>query len=275
MKKINLLLVGLLLGTFASAQVKLSLTLLPDGKTYQVAMLPETTWTTPQNTTGAVQVVVAVPGTEPFLVKNLESKLPGVTWLDDSYVENPDAAPDWQFISFSIKELGTKNIPYEAGVETPLFIFRSASGDCHNGLQLFDNNDPVVKAVAKNKFNITQNFTVLGMRGNAFAGIAHTAVDCPQLPTDQPENWIGKVKASPIPAGSFVDFSWVNQAGVESLELQLFNDKGQIVQQHTLSTKPGAQTFHAELSAKAQGIYSATFIANGKQRETVRLAVMP
>jgi hypothetical protein len=138
---------------------------------------------------------------------------------------------------------------------------------------LLDNGDPLVKAVVKNNFNITQSLTVLGMRGNAFAGIAANKVECPELPgAELPETFISKVKASPIPAGSFVDFSWVNGEELFTLELQLFNEQGQIIQQHKLNTKPGAQTFH---EGKTQGIYSATFIANSKQRETVRLAVMP
>jgi hypothetical protein len=270
------MLIGLLLATLATAQVHLSLSLLPDGKTYQVSMTPERTWESPWNTTGSVQVVVAAPVGEGFLVKDLKSQIPGVSWLDDTYVESPPAAPGWTFISFTIKELGTKGIRYEAGVETPLFTFRSASGDCAKGLQLLDNGDPLVKAVVKNNFNITQSLTVLGMRGNAFAGIAANKVECPELPgAELPETYISKVKASPIPAGSFVDFSWVNGEELFTLELQLFNEQGQIIQQHKLNTKPGAQTFHAELEGKTQGIYSATFIANSKQRETVRLAVMP
>lgn len=267
---------GFLLSTVVvSAQVKLKLSLLPDGKTYEVSMTPESTWESPLNTTGSVQVVVAVPGSDPFLVKNLESKIQGITWSDDSYVENPPAAPGWQFIAFTVNELGNRSMPFEAGKETPLFSFCSAKGDCSEGILLLDNNDPMVKAVVKNKFNITQNITVLGMRGNACAGIAQAQVDCPEKPVEQAESWVSKVKANPIPAATYVDFSWVNGEGLETLELQLFNDKGQVIKKNKLNTKPGAQTFQVELDKLSQGIYSATFIANDKQKETLRLTVMP
>ncbi len=264
-----------MLATLATAQIHLSLTLLDDGKTYQVAMTPESTWESPKNTTGSVQVVVAAPVGEGFLVKDLKSQVPGVTWLDDTYVESPPAAPGWTFISFVIKELGTKAFRYEAGVETPLFTFRSASGDCANGLQLLSNDDPMVRAVVKDKFNVTQSLTVLGMRGNAFNGLVENKVECPEQLQALPESWVSEIKASPLPAASFVDFKWVNGEGLQSLELQLFNEKGQIIKQHKLNTNPGAQTFHAETDRMSQGLYSATFIANGKQRQTLRLTVMP
>ncbi len=269
----------MLFASVVSAQVQLGLSLLPDGKTYQVSMTPETTWLTPMNTTGSAQVVVAVPiaigSSEAFLVKDLKSQVPGVNWLDDSYVENPPAAPGWTFISFTIKELGTKAIPFEAGVETPLFTFSSATGDCAEGLLLLDNGDPLVQAVVKNKFNVTQNLTVLGMRGNAVTGIGASKIECPEAPVQLPETWISKVIAGPIPAATWVDLAWVNGEGLETLDLQLLNEQGQIIKQHKLSTKPGAQKFHAEVDNMAHGIYSVTFIANGKQKETVRLVVMP
>ena len=239
-------------------------------------MTPEATWQSPQNTTGSAQIVVAVPSAQPFLAAGIESKIPGVTWLDESYVESPAAAPSWQFISFTVKELGTKSIPFEAGVETPLFTFRSASGDCAGGLLLLENSDPLVQdVVKKNNFNITQNLTVLGMRGNAVKGIGESKIECPEKQPAISTKWISKVKASPIPASTHLDLSWVNGEGLQTLELQLFNDKGQIIKTHVLSIAPGDQAFRVKTETLAQGLYSGTFIANGKQKESFRMAVMP
>ena len=128
-----------------NAQVKLSLTLLPDQQTYLVSMTPEVTWAAPMNMIGSAQIVIRLPADKPFLAGNIKSLVPGVSWADNALIEKPASASDYSFICFVLNELGTKSIPFHAGVETPLFTFVNLEPGCVGLMELVENNNATIQ----------------------------------------------------------------------------------------------------------------------------------
>jgi len=119
----NLLILGTIYMT--TAQVQFKLTMLEDGETYQVSLIPERSWQHPYNITSTAQVTIKAPAGS-FEVKELTSLQLDIEWQDNSRSDSPSEAPDVDYISFGLGTLGTVDFNYEAGVEMPLFQFKNA-----------------------------------------------------------------------------------------------------------------------------------------------------
>ncbi len=250
-----------LLGLFATAgvlnaQVKFGLSLLPDQETYLLSIKAEKSWTAPRNITGSVQVVVKVPADVPFIAGKIQSLIPGLSWSDNALVVQPSAAPGYNFVCFVLNEPGTKNIPFEEGVETPLFTFKNLEPGRTAKLELTLNDDPMVQKVVKvDHFNITQNITVLGANGNAFTGIfGHT----PSTTTAVPQiELLEKLKVYPVPAMDFIQVNWESHAAKAELpsRLQAMNAAGQVIATYPLNKQVGQQSLRVDVSAWPAGLY--------------------
>lgn len=253
----------------ASAQVKFKLDLLPDQETYLVSMIAEQTWDWPMNAVGAAQVVLQVPAGS-FTVGQVHSLVPGISWAADAHVDNLPSAAEFTFICFVLNERGTKGLSFEAGQETPLFTFANTHADCAGPVQLADNESAVVKRVVRReRFNITQNMTVLGARGNAYSGVVGDAVDCTLLTTAKSETpVVAELKAFPNPTDGQLTVAWENLPGQEVV-WAVFSDlsgKHQL-QQPVLPASQGAQSLALDLSHWPSGLYTAYLATKAGERQ--------
>jgi Secretion system C-terminal sorting domain len=202
----------------ATAQVKFQLSLMADHRTYLVSMTPAETWAYPKNITGTAQVTVRIPANVRFTAGNITSLQAGVKWLDNARIEHPASDPTHDYVSFSLTTMATKNIPYQQGVETPLFTFMNLQNDCVGKVELIDNNETVVTKITAEGFNVKNHLSTLATKGGeAFTGIQGNRVaDCSTTTAAQDLNKdLSILNAYPVPATDLLTIEWTNGA-VES-----------------------------------------------------------
>jgi hypothetical protein len=201
--------------TQATAQVSFQLALMSDHKTYMVSMTPSETWAYPKNITGTAQVTVRIPANVHFTAGNITSLQAGVKWLDNARIETPASDPTHDYVSFSLTTMATKNIPYQQGVETPLFTFTNLQNDCVGKVELIDNNDAVVSKVTAEGFNVKNHLSTLATKGGeAVSGIQGNRVaDCSTSTAAQDLNKdISILNAYPVPATDLLTIEWTSRA---------------------------------------------------------------
>ncbi|AEE49994.1 hypothetical protein [Haliscomenobacter hydrossis] len=262
----------------ASAQVKFNLTLLGDQQTYLLSMVPESSWTSPQNAVSSIQVVLKYSTERSFLAGRIISLVDGVSWADNAYVESPGSAQDYNFVCFTLNEKGTKKIPFPRGEEVPLFTFVNLSKDCVGKIELVDNNSEIVRKVVNNdRLNITQNITVLGARGNAFAGILNSSVDCASRVTSTRdlESIVNKLRVFPVPASDDLQIYWENIQDKGPGKLYISNALGDKVETHKAlpSDASGEQLLRLDVSKFPSGLYTGTLINLKGEGQTFRFVV--
>jgi hypothetical protein len=200
----------------ATAQVKFQLSLMADHKTYMVSMTPAETWAYPKNITGTAQVTVRIPANVRFTAGNITSLQAGVKWLDNARIEAPASDPTHDYVSFSLTTMATKNIPYQQGVETPLFTFTNLQNDCVGKVELIDNNDVVVNKVTAEGFNVKNHLSTLATKGGeAFTGIQGTRIaDCSITTTAAQDlnKDLSILNAYPVPATDLLTIEWTSRA---------------------------------------------------------------
>jgi hypothetical protein len=201
--------------TKSSAQVSFQLSLLADQKTYLVSMIPAETWAYPKNITGTAQVTVRIPANVRFTAGNITSLQAGVKWLDNAHIETPASDPTHDYVSFSLTTMATKNIPYQQGVETPLFTFTNIQNDCVGKVELIDNNETIVTKITSEGFNIKNHLSTLATKGGE--AVASTqgnrVVDCSATTVAQDLNKdLSILNAYPVPATDLLTIEWTSRA---------------------------------------------------------------
>lgn len=253
--------------SFISAQVQYKLTMLEDGETYQVSLIPEKSWEHPYNITSTAQVTIKVP-TNSFEVTDLVSLQLDVDWQDNSRSDAPAEAPATDYISFGLATLGTVNFNYEAGVEMPLFTFKNAL-PCTGSVILMDNADDPFMAPNSRRANVGNSITIFGARGEAYMGnaIDYTEVPCQaKLTTNVETNEIvfESTKVYPNPAINevFVDLNWIN--GTTEGDLVIMDATGKEIQRQPVNLKDGFNKVQLGVDQLAFGIYSVEVQFDGK-----------
>ncbi len=259
MKKIKLILALALLSLGKShAQVKFQLTLMPDKKTYMVSMIPDRTLVFPQNITGTAQVTVRIPTKLRFTAGEIKSLLTGVEWQNNVHLEGLKSDTQHDYISFALKTMGTKNIPYEEGKETPLFTFKNIRNDCVGLMELVADNDPSVLKVIQEGYNVKNHLSIMGIRGEAAKGVVNTKADCNAISTGINEgNHPFKIHAAyPIPAHDELTIEYQNTlADAKNLQLVVTDIVGKEVLQKSIPLSINRETMQLNVSNWSAGLY--------------------
>ena len=270
----TLILKGLLTNLFVvatiymtTAQVQFKLTMLEDGETYQVSLIPEKTWKHPYNITSTAQVTIKVP-TNSFEVKDLKSLQLDIEWQDNSRSDAPAEAPAVDYISFGLATLGTVDFNYEAGVEMPLFQFKNAL-PCSGDVILMDNSEDPFMAPNSRSANVGNSITIFGARGEAYRGnmAEFSKIPCQtgfSTSTEKEEIITEVVKLYPNPAINevFVDMSWNN--GTTKGDLVIMDATGKEVKRQTVTLNDGFNKTQLPVEYLTFGIYSIEFQFDGK-----------
>lgn len=238
-----------------TAQVKFKLQQLNDGQTFQVSIVPETSYRPPLNITSTAQVTIKVP-TASFEVRNLINLQPNVEWEANSETSSPEESKQSDYISFGLSTSGTDFIRYEEGIEIPLFTFENAL-PCTGEVSLMDNTtDPFMPPNSARK-NVGNQITIAGANGDAYAGnMSKASIACGQLSTDVEE--LNKEELHfemyPNPVSSELTISlFANQT--EEVELSIFDLIGQKILSTNIDIRSGQNNIPLNISHLTQGSY--------------------
>ena len=246
----------LLVTTCLTAQVKFKLSLLEDGKTYQVSLIPEVTFKSPLNLTSTGQVTLKAPA-KGLAVDQLFNLQDEVVWEPNSLTETPAESPEFDYVSFGLVSQGTKKITYEAGVEVPLFAFTNFL-ECQGTITLIDNlTDPFAPPNSKN-VNVGNQLTILGAQGDAYIGnTTDNSVPCGGNLTSLENIELDKINLTLFPNPSIdylsANFDW-NRKG-EVAELTILSMNGKTVIEQELTIHKGYNQIQVAVQQLAQGNY--------------------
>lgn len=261
----NLLVLGIIY--LSTAQVQFKLTMLDDGETYQVSLIPERTWKHPHNITSTAQVTIKVP-TNSFEVKDLKSLQLDIEWQDNSRSDAPSEAPDVDYISFGLATLGTIDFNYEAGVEMPLFQFKNALS-CQGTVALMNNTEDVFMAPNSRNANVGNSITIFGARGEAYIGNVtdFAAIPCQASLSTSIEKEVPiteAIKVYPNPAINevFVEMNWVQETTKGAFVI--LDATGKEVTRTVTTLNNGFNKANLAVETLAFGIYSIDFQFDGK-----------
>lgn len=278
LRTLNVLVMLAIFSSVAVAQVQFKLTLLGDGETYMVSLIPEKTWAHPYNITSTAQVTIKVP-THSFEVEELTSLQLDVEWEDNSRSDAPIEVPGSDYISFGLSTLGTINLDYEAGVEMPLFTFKNAL-PCSGSIELMDNaDDPFMSPNSRNA-NVGNSIAIFGAHGEAYTGNMENAsiIDCQaDFSTDFPSTDIVRQELSvyPNPAVEkiFIDMDWIN--GSTEGEFVVFDASGKEVKRQVAFLEDGLNIIQLQVSNLPSGIYNIELFYNGNRSPLNRFVKSP
>jgi Secretion system C-terminal sorting domain len=260
MKKITLSLAAIaLFSTMATAQVKYKLTRMADNATYMVSLVPDATWTFPQNITTTAQVSLRVPKTAHFIAGRITSLVTDTKWLDNSYLETPEGDANNNYVLFSLQSMGTKALTFDNGRELPLFSFQNIGTTCFGTIELVDNNTEVTKAVVAKGFNVGQHIATLGSNGEAFTGLVEGGkVNCQGITSaqDLDNNPLSITNVYPTPASTDVNVEWkLADTKMSNLDLIITNALGETIYTQPLTPSKGFEKRTIDVRAYSEGMY--------------------
>jgi len=197
-------------GIFAQVQFRLDYE--KTSNKYVVSLVPQATYKMPGNLTGASQVTVKAP-TGLFFPKEVTGLYPGIEWDYNSRSNAPVEAPDFDYISFALRNSGLLHLPYVEGIAIPVLSFKNEFG-CSAPIQLINNQDDPFMPPNSEMANVGQSIAVYRYGHNAYGGIhnKHGVADCQEsyTHTHDSDELISKFDLYPIPAEHeiFLEFEW-------------------------------------------------------------------
>ena len=255
MKKLTQLCLLLLFTTMtAFSQVEYQIEWLENTETYQVSMKSNATWDSPYNITSTAQITVKVP-TGDFEVSNVVNLISDVIFEPNSRYNAPEESPDFDYISFGLKNIGTDKLSYQEGVVLPLFTFQN-SGTCNGEIYLIDDSDafmPPNTVMA----NVGNQITTLGSGGtNAWVGNTDTKADCSLTNTIDTDQLKASFNIFPNPADDRLNihFDWPEPN--EDILLNIFDTNGKTVQSSKQTFTNGKNTLILEIKDMRSGAYT-------------------
>ncbi len=276
MKKFWFSLVLLSFSSSLFGQVKFNLSYKIETQTYIVSVIPETNYTEPKNMVGSAQIVLRANFNENF-APIITSLVDGLTWADNAYVDYPAEVPKYTFVCIALVNGPTKKIQFTTDKEVELFSFKNAGGDCPGLIELVSNDDQIVQQVRASGYNVTQNLSVLGAKGNAYAGILNGVVECSVSGTTiANDRNIGNIQIAPVPADRRVTITWENLHDIKQrMEIVITDSKSREVFREKVGGIKGENALNVDVSNWPSGVYNFRFqFDSGGQTRAWRFMVM-
>lgn len=244
------------------AQVQYKIELLDDNMTYQVSMLPLTTWAAPDNLTSTAQVTLKVP-TGQFRLTNFQNLQAGIVWERNTHVIAPVEAPDYDYFSFVMVDFGTAGLDYIADQEVPLFSFQNGAG-CAGMIAIFDNDNDPFGTPNSRQTNVGNYITTLGAKGDAYVGwVGSGQADCTTTDIEEPTAMIGSVQLYPNPATVFAEIVCVWPNETQKCRIGLYDVNGRLVQSEAQVLSKGSNQYKIMLDGLADGVYDVYLEGQG------------
>ena len=258
MNKVNTLCAAvlLLLSSASIAQVQFKISFSQETERYTVSVVPTATYVSPQNITGTGQVTIKVP-TNNFDPVDIEDYLTGMHWEANARNNSPSESPDYDYISFGLNIQGIAYPDYVAGEELPLFSFQNAYG-CNGAITLVDNFADEFMPPNSQNANIGNALTILGAGGEAYAGIAGSAVcncDPNAVLSAKEEIGLASYTIFPNPASDFVNVKIDWKGDASDADIQIVDATGKQVLSAPTSIANGKNLQKIKVSDLAPGSY--------------------
>lgn len=147
--------------SIVAQNVQFKIDLLKDGITYQVSMLPSTTWQAPNNNTLGAQITLVAPtgGGEIVQLNNINGE-----WKALPLIVAPAENAKKDYVVIYLAE--STALPFKSNVETPLFTFQQKKQTTGALVLLNNNTDPFMPPNSLN-FNIGNYITTRGGGGSS------------------------------------------------------------------------------------------------------------
>ncbi len=250
----------LFLATAATAQVKFKISKLADNETYQVIAVAESDYVFPQSIVSTGQVTVKAPANSLAPVDILPGT-GGARWAKNSIASSPAEAKGWDYISFGLIDLGTRNVEFKKGKEVVLFSFKNAY-KCSGEVSLMDNATDPFRAPNSQSANVGQQITILGAGGDAFAGVMKDggSVPCadPTAFDDKEQSELFWVYPNPSMGPVTVNSFWKGDEA-EAVTIRIVDMTGRAVWFKKTTMQPGFNTWSVDLSTFPEANFHVTF----------------
>ena len=210
------------------AQIRFKLSKQGGDKTYVVSLIPDKTYSYPNNIIGTAQITIKVHSKDDFVLSTLKSFNVEEHWMRSSLVRNPILASEYDYYSFGLQTIGSRNYSLIAGKETELFSFENFGNDDVE-ISLIDTEDIMATSVRKTHINLGNQISVLGIDGgsiNAYIGNYSGSTDSPIT-----EKQLLISHIYPNPATDKMAVEWINKmpANNEDTELVILDSTTGIV----------------------------------------------
>ena len=181
-----------------------------NGCEYQVSMIPDVSWTSPNDITKAAKVTLRVPH-GCFTISNLTSLNFGANFTVVNTVLAPADNPAYDYICLSMTTVPTVAIPYVQGQKVSLFTFKN-SGTCCGNIELMPFSDPFAHGNSLNQ-NFDQYWQTSGTGSNGvepcIVGNAQPCVSSQGSNILGPDRTICAGQTTQLNVtGSFTSYTW-------------------------------------------------------------------
>ncbi len=238
-----------------SAQVQYKIEWQKEAAAFQVALVPQETWTGPAGLTVSGQVSIKAPAGM-LEVTNFKNLVNGVVWEFNSKHASPQEAPGYDYFSFGLTSLGTNLLNYQAGIEVPIFSFQNGL-DCTGRIELVDNEADAFMPPNSAKANIGNQITVFGANGNAYAGntdagdaVCEFASSTSTAKEDGPKHEI-----YPTVASDKVNVALATEMTTD-LQLRVIDASGRLVKIVKQDLQTGKHLIALDITGLSAGTYS-------------------
>jgi Secretion system C-terminal sorting domain len=249
----------------AKAQIQYKLTRLPDQATYVVSLLPQATWSFPQNVVTTAQVTIRVPVHARFIAGHITSLVATTKWMDNAYLEHPVGDTEHNYITFNLQTIGTHAFTFENGKELPLFTFQNIGTSCFGTMELVDNLSVATKQVVAGGYNVGQHIGTLGAGGEAFLNNVDNIVRCENASKNEDLNtdFFKITKLYPVPAQSELQVEWqATDKLAENVYLIVHNIFGEAVFKQSFKNTKSLQINKIDVSKWTDGMYTLQLESN-------------
>lgn len=207
LKYSSIIFFGVILSSEIQAQIRFKLVKQADNKTYVFSLIPDKTYLYPNNIIGTAQITFKVHSKDDFVMSNLKTFNDEERWMKNSIVKNPILASEYDYYSFGLETMGSRNYSLVAGKETQAFSFENL-GSNQVEISLIDNADIMVTSVRKTHINLGNQINVLGIEGGLVNGYLGNYTGADDSPTVEKSLWISQVYPNPSTDKMMVE--WVN-----------------------------------------------------------------
>ena len=278
---IKALIITMIISQTLTAQVKFLLDYNARTDEYTVSMMPERTWTSPNNLTATGQVTLKAT-TGQFFVKEVKSLTPNSTWIPSGRVNTPMESPKHDYIFFRLITEGLAELTYKAFTPTKLFSFTLES-NCAREVSLVSNYEDAFLPPNSRSINIGNSIGAFGAFGEAYMGnISDIPIMCPyaaSLPNVTDSEGENNNAASlltkeeillvnkvlyPNPTINEVNIklNWLGTNGKKTI--LAYNNAGELVRFFNQDLQNGSNEFTMDISELTNGVYNFILVEEGK-----------
>jgi hypothetical protein len=259
--------------TSVNAQVQYKLERLPNSRYYIVSAIPDVTFSKPMNIVSTAQVTLKVPAGG-FKVGSIQPF--GTKWSINGRANAPQENPDFDYINFGLRDMGTALLDFKKGTAIPLFAFE-ASGTCEGEVALMDNKTDELKANNVEKINVGNQITVLGAGGDAWKGnvVGAAKADCFEMTAIEKGMAKGAIVVYPNPVQDELTLTFmVAKKDAKESFISLYDAAGRAIFRVKRQFNEGLNEQRFDVSNLAAGTYQVEIEGLSRKNATEKVIKM-